>query len=145
MKSGMFKMTIAAAVGIAAIILQGCGTGSIEGNWKATKIQMNGMDKPEKIEKAVNEFSTQYDNPTEEEIQESVDLITGIRLSFYEDGTMTMSQSGYGVSMNGTWTETTDNDYTINVNSEIMTVTLDGGELYMTDDSDENICVFEKE
>lgn len=141
----MFKMTIAAMIGITAIALQGCGTESIEGSWKVSKIQMDGMDKPEKVEKAVKELSEQYENSTPEEIQESVDLVTGIGLSFYEDGTMTMSQSGYGLSVNGTWTETSDNVYTINADYETTTVTLDGHELYMVDNSGENTYVFEKD
>ena len=115
MKSEFAKITMAAIIGIGILAAQGCGSTSIEGSWSITKLQMDGMDKPEKVEKVVKELAQNYEGEvSEEEIQ------------------------------HGTWTEAGDNVYAIQTPVENVDVTLDGKELIMEDVSSGNICVFEK-
>ena len=145
MKSEVAKITMAAIIGIGILAAQGCGSTSIEGSWSITKLQMDGMDKPEKVEKVVKELAQNYEGEvSEEEIQQGVDMLSGIGLTFYENGSMSMSQSAYGMNVNGTWTEAGDNVYAIQTPVENVDVTLDGKELIMEDVSSGNICVFEK-
>ena len=119
MKSEFAKITMAAIIGIGILAAQGI-----------TKLQMDGMDKPEKVEKVVKELAQNYEGEvSEEEIQQGVDMLSGIGLTFYENGSMSMSQSAYGLNVNGTWTEAGDNVYAIQTPVENVDVTLDGKEL----------------
>lgn len=145
MKSDMFKITTAAVIGLGILAFQGCGTTSIEGSWNVTKVQMDGMDKPKKLDDAVKEVAQNYgEDISEEELQQEAEILSGISLTFYENGSMNMSQGGYGISVNGTWRESGDDVYTIHANSETTDVTLDGKELIMKDYSGDYIYIFEK-
>ena len=83
---------MAAIIGIGILAAQGCGSTSIEGSWSITKLQMDGMDKPEKVEKVVKELAQNYEGEvSEEEIQQGVDMLSGIGLTFYENGSMSIT------------------------------------------------------
>lgn len=134
------------AAGILAAVLTGCQMGSIEGTWTVTKLQLEDMNEPKKVDDVVDMLAEEYPEMDEEDRQEAHDMLAGIKLTFNDDGTMNMYHAGYGRNVNGTWTESDKNGaYIIHTDSEAAEVTLDGGELTMTDTEGENLLVFEKE
>lgn len=134
------------ALGMIAVMLTGCQMGSIEGTWAVTKLQMEDMSEPKKVDDVLDMLAEEYPEMDEEDRQEARDMLAGIKLTFNDDGTMNMYHTGYGRNVNGTWTESDKNGvYIIHTDSEAAEVTLDGGELTLTDAEGANVLVFEKE
>ena len=115
------------ALGMMAAMLTGCQMGSIEGTWTVTKLQTEDMSEPK-------------------EVDEVVDMLAGIKMTFNDDGTVNIYHTGYGKNENGTWTESDEKGvYVIHTDSEAAEVTLDGGELTLAGTDGASALVFEKE
>ena len=133
-------------LGMLAGILTGCQMGSIEGTWTLTKLQTEDMSEPKEVDEVVDMLAEEYPEMDEEHRQEAHDMFAGIKITFNDDGTMSMYHTGYGKNANGTWTESDEKGvYIIHADSEAAEVTLDGGELTMEGTDGTSIYVFEKE
>lgn len=145
----MRKRLLAAVlvIGTAAGVLAGCGgkqETSIVGEWSVTKIRMEGMDEVKPVEDAVREMAEAFGGEvSDENVQLTAEAFTGIVLEVKGDGSAVMNDASTEETMEGSWSETDDDVYTINFGGEDVTFILDGDELIVEEDG-EAAVVFEK-
>lgn len=135
-------LTAAMVIGAAAVIMGGCGKEKIVGEWKLSKVQIEGMEKPEPVEEVILEQAEQQ-NATEEEIQKAFEMFEGIKMDFDEDGTVIVSHGGYGISGEGSWSKNSDGTYSVSGNGDYTELTMEGGELVQREGASE-VLIYEK-
>ena len=111
-----------------------------------TKLQTEDMSEPKEVDEVVDMLAEEYPKWMKRTDRKHMNTRSSVKITFNDDGTMSMYHTGYGKNANGTWTESDEKGvYIIHADSEAAEVTLDGGELTMEGTDGTSIYVFEKE
>lgn len=147
--AGESKKLILIAAAIFVIVFAGIGIRSllgngIEGTWTITKIKLDGMSRPEKIEDAVRDLAEKEGQTSEEEIQKAMGMFTDFKMTIYENGTVVMQSSGN--SLTGNWVENGKGNYIFKTeNGEPANVTVKFGKMTILEDDGTEAVILEKE